>query len=85
VTTGCSFCQCWKKILFNLGHLPDFDPKYSESNILFFFSFIESVPKVKQSKRLSNTKLSKEVAVTVTQANHEVMSEHAGPKRFTLT
>jgi hypothetical protein len=42
---------------------------------LFFVSFIESVPKVEQSKQSSNIKLSKEMAVTVTQANHEVTSE----------
>lgn len=83
VTTGCWFCYCWKKILFYLEYLPDFDPRCSGSNILFFFSFIESVPKVKHSKQSSNTKLSKKVAVTVTQANHEVMFQHAGPKRFT--
>jgi hypothetical protein len=85
VTTGGSFCHCWEKILFYIGYLKDFDPKCSGSNILFFVSFIESVSKVEQSKQSSNTKLSKKVAVTVTQANHEVMSEHAGPKRFTLT
>ena len=85
MTTGCSFCYCWKKVLFYLGYLPDFDPRCSGSNTLFFFSFIESLPKVEQSKQSSNTKLSKEVAVSVTQANHKVMFEHAGPKRFTLT
>lgn len=80
VTTGCSFCHCWKKILIYLGYLPDFDRRCSGSKILFFVSFIKSVLKVEQRKQWSNTKLSKEVAVTVTLANHEMMSEHADPK-----
>jgi len=36
VTTGCSFCHCWKKILIYLGYLPDFDRRCSGSKILFF-------------------------------------------------
>ena len=85
VTTGCSFCHCWKKTLFYFGYLPDFDPRCSGSKILFFVCFIESALKVEQRKQSSNTKLRKEVAVIVTQANNEVMFESADAKRFSLT
>jgi hypothetical protein len=46
---------------------------------------IENVPEVEQKKQPSNTKLPQDVAVTVTQANHEVKSESAGTESFTLT
>jgi len=39
----------------------------------------------KQKTQTSNTKLLQELDVTVTQTNHEVISENAGIKNFTIT
>jgi hypothetical protein len=52
---------------------------------LVFLSLFENVTEVKQKEQPSNTKLLQEVAVTVTQANNEVMSENAGTRIFNLT
>jgi hypothetical protein len=52
---------------------------------LVLLPFSENVPVVKQKKQPSNTKLIQEAAVTVTQANHEVMFENAGTSFFNLT
>jgi hypothetical protein len=52
---------------------------------LVFLSLFEKVREVKQKKQPSNNRLLQEVAVTVTQANHEVMSENAGTRIFNLT
>jgi hypothetical protein len=41
---------------------------------------LEVVPKVKQKKKLSNTKLRQEVELTITQAKHEAMSQNACTK-----
>jgi hypothetical protein len=41
---------------------------------------IEIVPEVEQKKQPSNIKLHQDVAVIVTQGNHEVMPENAGTK-----
>jgi hypothetical protein len=56
----------------------------------FFFIFlcdetvpnvsVENVPKVEQNKQPSNTRLLREVAVTVTHAKHEAMSTNSDTK-----
>jgi len=54
-------------------------------NFVKHFSSDWNCTEVEQKKQRGTTKLIQEVEVTVTQTNHEVMSDNTGTKSFTLT